>query len=53
MSLLGFDIGTTGVKGVLISDNGNILYETNASYTVSSPKTGWYEQDQRIGGKRL
>jgi len=45
MSLLGFDIGTTGVKGVLVSDSGNMLCETNANYSVSSPKPGWYEQD--------
>ncbi|MDD3943046.1 MAG: FGGY family carbohydrate kinase, partial [Sphaerochaetaceae bacterium] len=45
MSLLGFDIGTTGVKGLLVGDSGSILAEASASYAVSSPKPSWYEQD--------
>ncbi|MEK6215620.1 MAG: xylulokinase [Boseongicola sp.] len=41
---LGLDLGTSGLKGLVIDDDQNIVAETNAPLKVSRPKTGWSEQ---------
>lgn len=45
MSLLGLDIGTTGVKGLLVSETGTVVAEASQSYAVFSPQPSWYEQN--------
>ncbi len=45
MSYLGLDIGTSGVKAVLIDREGQALGEASASLSVSRPKPGFSEQD--------
>ncbi|SDG23617.1 xylulokinase [Pelagibacterium luteolum] len=45
MTYLGLDIGTSGVKAMLIDGEGNALGEANAPLTVSRPKAGFSEQD--------
>lgn len=45
MTYLGFDIGTSGVKAVLIDDNGRPLGEATAAMDVSRPQPAWSEQD--------
>jgi len=42
---LGLDIGTSGVKALLIDDEQSIIGSTHARLTVSRPFTGWSEQD--------
>jgi xylulokinase len=43
--LLGLDVGTTGVKAVAISPEGRVLASTSESYSLSTPRPGWAEQD--------
>ena len=45
MYLMGIDVGTTGVKTILISAEGELVSEANSSYPVHSPQTNWFEQD--------
>lgn len=42
---IGIDLGTSGVKILLVGANGKILGETNESYPVLYPKEGWTEQN--------
>lgn len=42
---LGIDIGTSGVKVLALSPEGEILAKAFAAQDVSMPKTGWAEQD--------
>lgn len=43
MSLLGIDVGTTGCKAVLFSEDGKILASAYEEYDVQFPKPGWAE----------
>ena len=42
---LGLDIGTSGIKAILIDADQNIVGSANAPLTVSRPHSGWSEQD--------
>jgi xylulokinase len=42
--LLGLDIGTSGVKVLLISVEGKIISSKTVSYPLSTPYSGWAEQ---------
>ena len=42
---LGIDIGTSGVKAVLVDDDGRLVGSHTAPLTVSRPHDGWSEQD--------
>ena len=41
---IGLDLGTSGLKGVLIDDQQRVLAEASAPLTVSRPQEGWSEQ---------
>lgn len=43
--LLGIDLGTTNVKGILIDDNGNALASASEANTLLFPGAGMVEQD--------
>lgn len=43
--ILGIDIGTTAVKGILATPDGTIVAETSAENDLISLKTGWAEED--------
>jgi xylulokinase len=43
--LVGLDVGTTAVKGVAISPDGDLLAVAEESYPLSTPRPGWAEQD--------
>jgi len=45
MYYIGLDLGTSGLKGLLVSENGTILKEESAGYPVFYPQDGWSEQD--------
>jgi xylulokinase len=45
LSLLGIDVGTTGVKAVRISETGEVLGRAEEEYPLSIPQPGWAEQD--------
>ena len=42
--LLGLDIGTSGVKALLISIEGKIISSKTVSYPLATPHAGWAEQ---------
>ena len=41
---IGLDLGTSGLKGILIDDSQHILAEATAPLTVQRPHDGWSEQ---------
>ncbi|MDQ2792294.1 MAG: FGGY family carbohydrate kinase [Actinomycetota bacterium] len=43
--LVGLDIGTTSVKGVAIDVDGVVLAVAYSDYALSTPRSGWAEQD--------
>ena len=42
---LGIDLGTSGVKAVLLAGDGGLIAQTTAPLTVASPHPLWREQD--------
>jgi xylulokinase len=42
---LGLDLGTSGLKGVVVAPDQTILAETTAPLSVARPYSGWSEQD--------
>ncbi|MFM7442748.1 MAG: FGGY family carbohydrate kinase, partial [Tabrizicola sp.] len=42
---IGLDLGTSGLKGVLIDDKQGVLAEASAPLTVQRPHEGWSEQN--------
>ena len=45
MTLVGLDVGTTGVKALRISETGEVLARHEEEYPLSIPQPGWAEQD--------
>lgn len=43
--LLGIDVGTTGVKALLVDDSGRILASAVEEYPMYTPRPQWAEQD--------
>jgi xylulokinase len=43
--LIGLDVGTSGVKGVAIEEDGTVAAVAEESYALSTPQPGWAEQD--------
>jgi xylulokinase len=43
--LVGLDVGTTGVKALALSPEGDVLARAEESYELSTPHAGWAEQD--------
>ena len=44
-SLVGLDIGTTGVKALALSADGTVVGRATEEYPLSVPQPGWAEQD--------
>ena len=42
---LGLDLGTSGMKGMLIDDAQNVVGSATAPLIVTRPNEGWSEQD--------
>ena len=42
---IGIDVGTSGLKSLLVTADGTILAENTQSYGVSYPRAGWSEQN--------
>jgi xylulokinase len=45
MALLGIDLGTSGVKAVLLDETGRLLASGTQEYPIDSPRPGWAQQD--------
>jgi xylulokinase len=43
--LVGLDVGTTGVKALALSPEGDVLARAEEGYGLSTPHPGWAEQD--------
>jgi xylulokinase len=43
--LVGLDVGTTGVKAIALSPEGELLGRAEHGYPLSTPRPGWAEQD--------
>jgi len=41
---LGLDVGTSGVKAILVSANGDVVASATTPLTLSTPRPGWAEQ---------
>ncbi len=48
MSLIGLDIGTTGCKAIVFSQDGAILGQAAREYGIMQPQPGWAEQDAEL-----
>jgi xylulokinase len=46
--LIGLDVGTTGLKGVAVSDDGRVQARAAEAYPFASPRPGWTEQDPEL-----
>ncbi|MCX8997196.1 xylulokinase [Rhizobiaceae bacterium BDR2-2] len=45
MTYLGIDLGTSGLRALLIDDKGAAIGSAESHYSVSHPRSGWSEQD--------
>ena len=43
--VIGIDVGTTSVKGILVDEMGKIIYTSTSPVTLLTPKPGWAEED--------
>ncbi len=43
--IAGVDVGTSGVKCIIIDEKGAVISSVTKSYPLSIPQTGWSEQD--------
>jgi xylulokinase len=44
-TLVGLDVGTTGVKAVAVSERGDVVARVEREYALMTPQPGWTEQD--------
>lgn len=44
-TFLGLDLGTSGLRGLLVNNDGYSIGDATASYSLSHPRSGWSEQD--------
>jgi xylulokinase len=44
-TLVGLDVGTTGVKALALSQEGDVIARSERGYPLSTPQPGWAEQD--------
>ncbi|MFC0342027.1 xylulokinase [Paracoccus niistensis] len=45
MTFLGIDLGTSGLRALLVDEDGRPLGSAEAHYPVSHPRSGWSEQE--------
>jgi glycerol kinase len=43
--LVGIDVGTSAVKAIAVSSQGDVLQRVEHGYPLSAPRPGWSEQD--------
>ncbi|WP_050602733.1 xylulokinase [Ruegeria sp. 6PALISEP08] len=41
---LGLDLGTSGLRGIVVDESGQVLAEADAGVETSTPQSGWSEQ---------
>ncbi|WP_069300273.1 xylulokinase [Neptunicoccus sediminis] len=45
MTYLGIDLGTSGLRALLVAENGTVIGAAQSAYPVANPHSGWSEQD--------
>lgn len=53
MSFLGVDLGTSGLRALLVSEAGDTLGSVERRYVGAAPRPGWSEQDPRVWTEAL
>jgi len=53
MSLLGIDVGTTGAKAIVLSEEGKLLASVRREYNIVRPQPGWAELDSSAIWRQL
>jgi len=48
MSMIGLDIGTTGCKAIVFSEDWQIVGQGKREYSILTPQTHWAEQDAEL-----
>ena len=43
--VLGLDLGTSSLKGLLVNQSGEVVYTTSSDYPLIHPQSGYSEQD--------
>lgn len=46
--VLGLDLGTSGLKGILVNPEGEVVLSSSSEYPLISPKRGYSEQDPNV-----
>ena len=46
--LIGLDVGTSSLKGLVINERGDVVGEAERSYPFDTPQPGWAEQDPEL-----
>jgi xylulokinase len=46
--LIGLDVGTSSLKGLVINESGAVVGEAERSYAFDTPQPGWAEQDPEL-----
>ncbi len=49
--IMGVDVGTSGLKCILVDERGKVITSVTESYPLSTPKPGWSEQDPADWGE--
>ncbi|HEU4657534.1 MAG TPA: xylulokinase [Capillimicrobium sp.] len=44
-AVVGLDVGTSGVKGIALAEDGTVVARAEREYGLSIPRPGWAEQD--------
>ena len=44
-TLVGLDVGTSGLKALAVGEDGSVLARAEVRYPLSTPRPGWSEQD--------
>ena len=47
-TLIGLDVGTTSVKAVALTPDGEVVGKAEEQYELHTPKPGWVEQDPEV-----
>ena len=50
---VGFDVGTSGLKAVLVDESGRPVRSVRVSYPLQTPGAGWAEQDPDVWWRAL
>jgi xylulokinase len=50
---VGFDVGTSGLKAVLVNEFGRVVRSVREAYPLQTPAAGWAEQDPEIWWRAL